>query len=506
MIEPDRMRRRTGTYAEDVTDGKQLTFDFGDVTVNSFTLTSGGAGTVLDGNLTATGAIALNAAATVDGDITAASFTSNGALTFAGDLTATGAIVLNAAATVDGDIKGASFTSNGALTFAGDLTAGSIAMKRAVTLTGDTTLTTTGALTVASVTGAGNDLTLDAGGNTSLGNVSGVGALGVDGKSTLTGTSYAANSETFGGDVTLTAANTTLDTSIDGGDITFNGDIFGTTDGGQSLTLIAGAGTGSAAANGDITLQNAGTQSVRLNDMTVSGNDFTALTVWLADSYSSTLTGNQVFAADTLHAGGDVNSTVGGDASGHIVADGDVTIVADGDVSGTIGGQNVNLKGDDVNSQVTASKNVSVTGNTVEGSYAGDNVALTANTVDAGVDANTVSLVSNGGSVTGNWTSIQTVGSGVVYVNGEPQINANPAQLVVEGFTLPAGTTIGANGQLILPQGVLLGLLSPGGGKPKMILVHSVQQLGQLLASGYSVIVIDLSNRGEDKPVQLASN
>jgi hypothetical protein len=109
-------------------------------------------------------------------------------------------------------------------------------------------------------------------------------------------------------------------------------------------------------------------------------------------------------------------------------------------------------------------------------------------------------------AVDGTWVNYSVTGSGLVYLNGDPQIGVNPAQLVVEGFVLPAGTTIGANGQLILPQGVLLGLLSPGGGKPKMILVHTVQDLGQLLADGYSVIVIDLSGKDKGKPIQLASN
>ena len=232
-----------------------------------------------------------------------------------------------------------------------------------------------------------------------------------------------------------------------------------------------------------------------------------ALTVWLAGNYASTLTGNQVFAADTLHTGGNVNSNVGGDASGHIESQGDVNIAAKGDVSGTIGGNNVTLSGDDVNSTVTAANNASVNGNTVEGSYTGDNVSIVAaDNVDAAVNATNFALVAPAGSVDGTWANYDVSGSGTVYLNGDPQIGVNPSQLVVEGFVLPAGTTIGPNGQLILPQGVLLGLLSPGGGKPKMILVHSVQELGQLLASGYSVIVIDLSTRGSNKPVQLASN
>ena len=555
-----------------MTVAKQLEFDFGGSTVNSFTLASGGAGSTLNGDLTATGAIALNGDATVAGDLTAASFTSNGTLAMTGDLTTSGAAALNGASSITGDVTADSFTSgstltlvgdltatngvtfggastvngnvqagsitasdafaltgnatasgaialNGANTLSGNLTGGSIALG-ATTLAGNTALDTSaanGAITVASVNGTtagGQSLAIDAGtGTVSLGDLGAttrLGAVSDASKTTLTGSTYNANSFLFGGDVTLASASTTLNTTQSSGaagDITFKGDIFGTKDGAQSLTLIAGSGKGAASANGDITLQNAGTSAVELGDMTVSGNNFTALTVWLAGNYASTLTGNQVFAADTLHTGGNVNSNVGGDASGHIESQGDVNIAAKGDVSGTIGGNNVTLSGDDVNSTVTAANNASVNGNTVEGSYTGDNVSIVAaDNVDAAVNATNFALVAPAGSVDGTWANYDVSGSGTVYLNGDPQIGVNPSQLVVEGFVLPAGTTIGPNGQLILPQGVLLGLLSPGGGKPKMILVHSVQELGQLLASGYSVIVIDLSTRGSNKPVQLASN
>jgi cytoskeletal protein CcmA (bactofilin family) len=600
----------TGTYAEDVTDATQLTFNFGDVTVNSFTLASGAAGSALNGDLTATGAIALNGAATVTGDLTAASFTSNATLALTGDLdasgaaalngassitgnlaadslvtgntlaltgniaatngvtlggastitgnvnaktftangtlalngnlAATGAALFNGASTVNGNVNAASITAtdafalngnaaasgaialNGATTLAGNLTGGSIALG-ATTLTGNTSLDTSaanGAIKVASVNGAtagGQSLAIKAGtGSVSLGNAGAttrLGAVSDASKTTLTGSTYNANSFLFGGDVTLTSADTTLNTTQSAGaagDITFQGDLFGTTDGSQSLTLIAGPGTGAASANGDILLQNAGTTAVNLNNLTVSGDDFTALTVDLAGNYNSLLTGNQVFAADTLNVKGNANSIVGGDASGHIVASGDVTIAAGGDVSGTISGENVNLTGDDVNSVVTANNAANIKGNTVEGSYTADTVTLIAsNNVDAAVDATDFVLAANHGSVDGTWTTINTDGSNVVSVNGQTTVgmaNVNPNQLVVEGFVLPAGTTIGANGQLILPEGTLLGLLSPGGGKPKMILVHTVHQLGELLASGYSVIVIDLSGHGKEKLVQLAAN
>lgn len=670
----------TGTYAEDVTVGTQLSFDLGDVGVNSFTLGSSAAGSSLNGNLTATSAIASSGTVNLNGKFTAASIAMSGAATLTGssmldtsaangniaiasvvaggghalalktgtgttslgDVANAGSITALGAVTLTGTNYGAGAETLGATTLTGDTTfntgdgnvvlasliggghaatvvagntslgnvanAGGVAVNGAATLTGssysgssfafggpvaltnDTTLGATGAITLASLDGGGNDLAVTSG-TASLGNVANAGALSVTGPATLTGTSYVAgsiglgattltgnttldtsaangaisvasvdgttaggqslginagsgsvslgnlgaatrmgavsdaskttltgstynaNSFLFGGDVTLTSANTTLNTTQSAsaaGGITFQGDLFGTTDGGQSLTLTAGPGTGAASANGDILLQNAGTTAINLNNLTVSGDDFTALTVDLAGNYNSQLTGNQVFAADTLNVKGNANSTVGGDASGHIVAGGDVATAAGGDISGTISGQNVNLTGDDVNSVVTATNAANIKGNTVEGSYTANTVTLIAsNNVDAAVDATDFTLAANHGSVDGNWVTINTDGSNVVSVNGQTTVglaNVNPNQLVVEGFVLPAGTRIGANGQLILPQGVLLGLLSPGGGKPKMILVHSVQQLGELLAGGYSVIVIDLSNRDSGKPIQLASN
>jgi hypothetical protein len=95
-------------------------------------------------------------------------------------------------------------------------------------------------------------------------------------------------------------------------------------------------------------------------------------------------------------------------------------------------------------------------------------------------------------------------------VNGEATEgagNTNPNQLVVEGFVLPAGTTITASGQLVLPEGVVLGLLSPGGDKkPKVILVHDVHELGELLAAGYTAIVIDVTGQTKSLPTKLAMN
>ncbi|MBS0273287.1 MAG: filamentous hemagglutinin N-terminal domain-containing protein [Proteobacteria bacterium] len=521
------------------------TFNAGKGNVVLASLAGGGHGATIDagnaslGNVANAGAVAVNGAATLTGSsYSGSSFAFGGPVSLTNDTTlgATGAVTL-ASLNGGGDdlaiTSGAASLGNvantGALSVTGPVTltgtsyvAGSIGLG-ATTLTNNAVLNTSGdngALVIASIDGSlagAQSLTLNAGsGSVSLGNLGAatrLGAVSDASKTTLTGSTYNANSFLFGGGVTLTSASTTLNTtqsSNAAGGITFQGDIFGTSDAAQSLTLIAGPGTGAASSNGDITLQNAGTSAVYLGDLTVKGNNFTALTVDVGGNYNATLTGNQVFAADTLNVRGNANSTVGGDASGHIVAGGDVTIVANGGVSGTISGQNVNLTGSDVNSAVTASNAANIQGNTVGGSYTAQAVTLIAsNNVDAAVNATDFTLAAQHGSVNGTWTTIDTNGSNVVSVNGQTTVglaNVNPNQLVVEGFVLPAGTTIGANGQLILPQGVLLGLLSPGGGKPKMILVHTVHQLGELLAAGYSVIVIDLSNSDSGKPIELASN
>ena len=63
---------------------------------------------------------------------------------------------------------------------------------------------------------------------------------------------------------------------------------------------------------------------------------------------------------------------------------------------------------------------------------------------------------------------------------------------------------------VLLPVGVVIGLLTPAGasGKPRIVLVHSVRMLGQLLSDGYTAIVIDLNNHKDRsiREVKRASN
>ncbi|HEY0283384.1 MAG TPA: hypothetical protein VGC27_12265, partial [Rhizomicrobium sp.] len=419
----------------------------------------------------------------------------------------------------------------------------------ALTLTNDTILDTSaanGSIVLASADGTtagGQGLTLKAGtGKISLGNLGAttrLGAVSDASATTLTGATYAANSLHFNGNLTLTAAVTTFDTSAAAGDIVVAGDIFGTANGIQSLVLIAGPGTGSAAANGNISLQNAGTQTTRLGNMSANGNNFSALTVYLAGSFGSHLAGNQVFSADTLDTLGSVNSTVAGNASGHIAAGGAVTFGVGGNLSGTISGgaislttgsisnatitgtgnlivvspsvtgstftaPSVNISGGSFNGIVNAASNANIQADTISGTFTGGVITLVAtNAVNATITADTLNMRAPHGNVNGTWNTLVTTGSGTLVINGESNLGnggINPSQLVVEGFVLPLGAQISPSGEIVLPQGLVLGLLSPSGeSKPRMILVHDVWRLGQLLEAGYVAIVIDLSGRKKDK-------
>jgi cytoskeletal protein CcmA (bactofilin family) len=624
-------------------DGKSAGGQSLTVAANTASLGNVGATTALSsltaGNVTLTGSIydagtiGLGAA-TLSGNAT---FTGNSVTLGSVDGKSAGGQSLTVAANTD------SLGNVGATTALGSLTAGNVTLTgstydagtiglSAVTLGSNATFTGN-SVTLGSVDGttAGRQSLTVTGNTATLGNLGAttrLGAVDVAANTTLSRTNDAA-SFTFGGSVTLTAASTVLDTTLSSaaaGNITFTGAIFGTGDSGQSLTLSAGPGTGAASANGDITMANAGTTTVRLGTLNVSGNNFTALTVDLAGDFTSRLIGNQVFAADTLNAGGNVNTQAGGNVSGHIVSAGTVALTTPGIVSGNIGGSslvlnsgsvsnatltgnsvnanvtngfnatvnatnsaniaantisgniggsslvlnsgsvsNATLTGNSVNANVTngfnatvnatnsaniaastisgsisgatltisgglvsnatlsgttvnanvtggfnatvnASNSASIAANTISGNFSGATVSLNAQSVSGQVTATTLNVASQGGTVTGDFTPGNV--TGFVDLNGQttsggPHVPGQ--QLVVENFALPAGTQIAANGALILPQGLVIGLLSPGGGPAEVIMVHDVQTLGQLLADGYVAIVIDLKN-DKDAPVNVAFN
>jgi filamentous hemagglutinin family protein len=389
----------------------------------------------------------------------------------------------------------------------------------ALTTTGTATITT-GAINAAAA--GAQTLTVNAGGTASFGSLGGttrLGATSITGAgTTLTGANYNANSLTFGGPVTLTQALTSFNSTISGtqaGNITFTGNIFGTANGAQSLNLIAGNGAGAKSSNGDVSIQNAGTQAVQLGGLTVNADDFSAATVWLAGDYNGTMTGNQTFTDETLNAGGNVSSTVGGNASGPINSGGNVNVNSGGNVSGNVSGNNVTLAGQNVNSNVTANQTANITAqNSVSGNVsAGGGGTINAGTVNTNLSGGSFTVNASGGSVTGNPSGLNTTGSGSLKVNGQTVVGSSDAdfnQIVVEGFTLPAGATVTDTGEIVLPQGLAIGLISPAAGEgsegtaPRVIFVRSVQRLGALLAEGYSAIVIDLNEGVSEEEQEMA--
>ena len=397
-----------------------------------------------------------------------------------------------------------SLTTNVATAIGGTVTAaGGFLLNAATTLLSDTVLN--GAVTAGAIDGTtagGQSLAINGGsGAVTLGNLGATTRLGAvsvtgTGMTAFNGSSYVANSLHFGGPATLTKALTTFDTSAAGGDITFSGPLFGTADSAQSVAFLAGTGTGGA--NGDISIQNAGTDSIWLGSMTVRGDDFSGATVYVGGDYNALLTGDQTFTTDTLHTKGSVTSTVGGDATGPIVSGGNVGVNAGGNFSGNV-----------------TAPTAEIHGNTITGTFNGGTLTLFAdNGVDVIANVTTLNVTSPGGTVDGTFSTINTGGSGSLIVNGKTRTGNNatdPNQIVVEGFTLPAGTIITPSGEIILPSGMMIGLISPAaggsaqGGKPKVILVHSVQKLGELLAQGYVAIIVDLSgNKDEEQEIAMA--
>ncbi|GAK45763.1 Ig family protein, partial [Tepidicaulis marinus] len=389
------------------------------------------------------------------------------------------------------------------------------------------TLTTTGPATITAGaidadTAGVQTLTVNAGGTASFGSLGGATRLGATSitaaGTTLTGADYNANSLTFGGPVTLTQALTSFNSTISGtqaGNITFTGNIFGTANGAQSLNLIAGNGAGAKSSNGDVSIQNAGTEAVQLGGLTVNADDFSAATVWLAGDYTAQMTGNQVFTDETLNAGGNVSSTVGGNVSGPINSGGNVNVNSGGNVSGNVSGNNVTLAGQNVNSNVTANQTANITAqNSVSGSVsAGSGGTINAGTVNTNLSGGSFTVNASGGSVTGNPSGLNTSGSGSLKVNGQTVVGSSDAdfnQIVVEGFALPAGATVTDTGEIVLPQGLAIGLISPAAGEgsegtaPRVIFVRSVQRLGALLAEGYSAIVIDLNEGVSEEEQEMA--
>jgi filamentous hemagglutinin family protein len=572
------------TAAAIVSDGAVTTGDqsYDAATIGLSGLYAAGGDFVVDG------AANLNGAASIEADAVAMG-TVDGArhLSIAAD-GAVGLGAIGATTALTGlDVSGASIVARGARTIGGQSwtgqairLAGGFATDNGdfgliglTTLDGATTIATSGGDVVAeTIDGAGaggQSLSIDAGaGAVSVGSMGAGGRLGAvlvrSSGTVLNGATYAGSSLAFlgsgaGSTVRLTQASTSFDTAPTGsaaGGIVVQPDLIGTVNGAQSVVFNAGSGLG--ADNGDVTLANAGSQALRLGSMTVTGGDFSARTVKLAGDFTSVLSGDQVFSANTLDTLANVNTTVGGDDSGPVIAGGAVTLATAGSSTGSIaaggpvsvvaggavnqniastgavavtstgasvtgaiqgGGVAVTAQGA-VNTNVTATGAVAVTstGGAVNGAIqggAGVSIAaqgpITANVSTPGVvtvtspqpvtvvvNAGSVVVNAPGGKVDGTFGSIATDPNGTIDVNGQTVIGAGSTdarQILIDQFLAPVGGVVGAGGQIRLPVNLAVALIPPAGqGDRRPIVVNSIDRLGELLRLGYTAIIVQLDS------------
>jgi len=321
-----------GLYAEDVVDNKILVFAFEGATVNGLTLNTSGSS--LQGDVTSSGnGIKFETAVVLDGDTS---------------LTAGTAGI--AVQSIDGSVAGEQALS---MSTTGDLSMGALGL------------------------------------TTRLGTVTAAGAT-----VSLEGSQYSANNLSYSGPVTLKQANTKFNTTqSDGsaGDITFEGNIFGSENGAQNVAFVAGFGTGDASANGSVSLQNAGTEALQLGSMTVTANNFEAATVYLEGSFTAVQTGDQTFTQQTLNVLGDVSSEIGGTFAGPVISESAVKITAGEDIESDIKAQSVNATATNgsVNGSVEATDGTATVeaATKITGEIKGTNVDVKGNEVNSAVTA-----------------------------------------------------------------------------------------------------------------------
>ncbi len=397
----------SGTFNEDVADDKQLFFAFNDTIVNKLTLNTAGSG--LSGSVTAdTGGFEFTADVILDGDTVLTDSADAGIVTAA--------------------INGTSAGGQSLITVSG----GSVELG-------------------------------------SLGSTTRLGVTDIEGSAiTLNGGMYNVNSLVFEGPVTVTQDLTVFETTQSetaAGDITFTNDIFGMDDASQSISFIAGNGAGDPSSNGTVSLQNAGTEAVKLGDMTATAHEFLAATVYIEGDFNSTQTGSLTFTEETLNAGGDVTTDVGGDVTGPIKSEGDVEVVATGDIDSDIEGGEITVTSTEgaVESELTATESVTVVAEedvNVEVISGGD-VDVTSESASVDATVETTETVSVTGAeeviadVSGSKVEIESEASTVeaqveatetvsVIAEEEVTVNASGSDVVIESETSTVDATVTA--------------------------------------------------------------
>jgi hypothetical protein len=231
--------------------------------------------------------------------------------------------------------------------------------------------------------------------------------------------------------------------STTGANIRLNGDVQGA--GGNAYALSLNAGSG------DVLLASGGSADSPLGRLDVASGNFTLLgTLWVT-SYAIDALGNVALSDHTLRStGSGVTNAVnaGGNVTGSTVAQAGVQIRSAGNVAA-----NVAAQGD-----------VTVAAVNVSGNYAASRAAFDAqNRVNVAVDApNGVQIQAGGaadvsgaagsvridapsGSLKGNFGQVINEGSGLIQVNGKPQVSTAIAASADNSRIVPADVATAAS-------------------------------------------------------------
>ncbi|MEH6527330.1 MAG: filamentous hemagglutinin N-terminal domain-containing protein [Sneathiella sp.] len=185
------------------------------------------------------------------------------------------------------------------------------------------------------------------------------------------------------------------------------------------------------------------------------------------------------------------------DITSNVLVEETATVQAQNTYSGSVEAETVVVDADNIEADVIG-QTVTVTAeNDFTGSVEAESATIESKTIDAEVSGGTIKIESETGTVDGEPDNLDT-GDGILKVNDEVVLGESEAevkQYVVEGFELPADAYITETGAIILPDGFGLAAISPAGGgtKPKIIMVHDVKSLGELLEAGYTAIIINLN-------------
>jgi filamentous hemagglutinin family protein len=351
-----------------------------------------------------------------------------------------------------------------------------------VTLGADTTLSGVN-ITLAAVTGGGNDLAVvDSGTTTFNGAVSGVGALTTDALgNTIINQTVNAGSVTVGDQAALnggtiaTTADQNYNASVTlGADTTLSGvnvTLAGVAGGGNDLAVNASGTTtfgGAVAAVDSLTTDAAGNTVINqaVNASSITLNDIAALNGGLISTVFDQAYNRPVtLGADTTLAG--VNVTFGSSVTG---AGGDLTVNASGltTFGGVVGGVDALLTDAPGNTVINQVVNAgSVTLNDLAALNGGTVTTSGSQTYNAAVTLGADTTLNNttvafGSTVDGAGNDLTLNSSGDIALNGSTIVNVDrfrttaPGSTTLNGGALSANTLIDIGDQLILGADTLL--------------------------------------------------